>query len=142
VSGAADERSSRWILAAGGVLMALATIAGALGAHALPARLSAADLSVYDTAVRYQFFDALGLLAIGLAMRQRPGRLLTAAGALVLAGTLCFCGSIYLLVCGVNFGLPLVVGLTTPLGGLLLMCGWIVFAAGVWRGARPEPGAR
>ena len=125
--------SSRWILAAGGVLMALATIAGALGAHALSSRLSGADLSVYDTAVRYQFFDALGLLAIGLAAGQRPSRILTAAGVLVLAGTLCFCGSIYLLVFGVTLGMPMLVGLTTPLGGVLLMCGWIVFAIAVWR---------
>ena len=121
--------------------MALATIAGALGAHALPSKLSAADMAVYDTGVHYQFFDALGLLAIGLALRQGTSRALTAAGALVLAGTLLFCGSIYLLVAGVNFGLPLVVGLATPLGGVLLMCGWIVFAVGAWRGARPEPGA-
>jgi hypothetical protein len=51
-------RASHWILATGGVFMALATICGALGAHALPGRLTPRDLQIYETAVRFQFFQA------------------------------------------------------------------------------------
>ncbi|MGH8220495.1 MAG: DUF423 domain-containing protein, partial [Steroidobacteraceae bacterium] len=60
---------SRWVLAAGGLLLAAATILGALGAHALQSRLAPDRLQAYETAVRYHFYHALGLLAIGLAAR-------------------------------------------------------------------------
>ena len=121
------------VMAIAGKLLALATIAGALGAHALHAKLSASQLDVYETAVRYHFFHALGLLGIGLAAQYRPSKLLQFAAALVLAGVLCFSGSLYLLTFGVNFGLPLLLGLITPLGGVLLITGWLVFAWAVWR---------
>ena len=61
--------SSGRILAIAGVLLALATVSGAFGAHALKAHLSPDRLQVYETAVRYHFFHALGLLGIGLAVR-------------------------------------------------------------------------
>src|SRR5580658_6043169 len=47
-------------------LLALATILGALGAHALRGRLSADHYEVLQTALHYQFFHALGLLGVGL----------------------------------------------------------------------------
>ena len=121
------------MLAIAGKLIALATIAGALGAHALQAKLAASQLQVYDTAVRYHFFHGLGLLGIGLAAQYKSSRVLQLAAALVLAGVLCFSGSLYLLSFGVNFGLPLLVGLVTPLGGVLLIAGWFTFAWAVWR---------
>ena len=124
---------SRMILVIAAKLIALATIAGALGAHALHAKLPAAQLEVYETAVRYHFFHALGLLGIGLAAQHQPSRLLQVAAALVLAGVVCFSGSLYLLAFGVNFGLPLLVGLVTPLGGVLLIAGWLTFAWSLWR---------
>jgi len=121
------------VMAIAAKLIALATIAGALGAHALQAKLPAPQLEIYETAVRYHFFHALGLLGIGLAIQQRPSRWLQVAAGMVLAGVLCFSGSLYLLAFGVNFGLPLLVGLITPLGGVLLIAGWFTFAWGVWR---------
>ena len=124
---------TRMILVIAGKLIALATIAGALGAHALHGKLSPPQLEVFETGVRYQFFHALGLLGIGLAAQWKPSRVLSVAAGLVLAGVLCFSGSLYLLAFGVNFGLPLLVALVTPLGGALLIAGWLVFAWGVWR---------
>ncbi len=121
------------ILAVAAKLIALATIAGALGAHLLQSKLPASQLQVYDTAVRYHFFHALGLLGIGLAAQYRPSRLLHVAAAMVLAGVLCFSGSLYLLSFGINGGFPVLVGLVTPLGGVLLIAGWFTFAWGVWR---------
>ena len=47
---AASLRAARWILAIGGIFMALATISGALGAHLLPGRLSTKELDIYETA--------------------------------------------------------------------------------------------
>jgi uncharacterized membrane protein YgdD (TMEM256/DUF423 family) len=116
------------ILAAGGVLLALATLLGAFGAHALRGELPPDRLSVYLSADRYQFFHSLGLLGIGLAAREMGGALLRWAGALILIGIVLFCGSLYLL----SFGAPEVIGLLTPLGGLLLIAGWVAFAAAMW----------
>jgi uncharacterized membrane protein YgdD (TMEM256/DUF423 family) len=117
------------ILASGAVLLALATLLGAFGAHALRTELSADRLNVYLSADRYQFFHSLGLLAVGLAARQLDAALVRWAAALLLIGILCFCGSLYAL----TFGAPQAIGLLTPLGGLLLVAGWAVFAVAMWR---------
>ena len=52
-------------LALAGVLLALATVCGAFGAHALKGQLAPDRLQLWETAVRYHFFQALGLLGVG-----------------------------------------------------------------------------
>jgi uncharacterized membrane protein YgdD (TMEM256/DUF423 family) len=115
---------SRKTLAVAGLLLALATAFGAFGAHALKAHLTPDRLQVYETAVRYHFFNALGLLGIGLALRQVDGSMLRTAAALVLIGIVLFSGSLYAL----TFGAPRLFGVITPLGGVALIAGWLVFA--------------
>ena len=115
-------------LAAAGILLALATVFGAFGAHALKAQLSPDRLQVYETAVRYHFFHALGLLGIGLALRFIDGAMLRWAAVLVIIGIVLFSGSLYAL----TFGAPRPFGIVTPFGGLALIAGWICFAAGAW----------
>jgi uncharacterized membrane protein YgdD (TMEM256/DUF423 family) len=117
------------ILAASGVLLALATLLGAFGAHALRGQLSAERLNVYLTADRYQFFNSLGLLGVGLAAREMDVALLRWAAALLLIGIVLFCGSLYVL----SFGGPQALGFLTPAGGLLLIAGWVLFAIAMWR---------
>jgi uncharacterized membrane protein YgdD (TMEM256/DUF423 family) len=117
------------ILASSGVLLALATLLGAFGAHGLLGQLSPDRLSVYLTADRYQFFQSLGLLGVGLAARAVDAALLRRAGALLLIGIVLFCGSLYALA----FGAPHAVGFLTPLGGLLLIAGWVSFVIAMWR---------
>ena len=120
---------ARKTLAIAGLLIALATALGAFGAHALKAHLPQDKLQVYETAVRYHFLHALGLLAIGVLLRSLDGGLLRWSAALVLAGIVLFSGSLYLL----TFGAPRLVGIITPVGGLALIAGWILFAATVLR---------
>ena len=120
---------ARRTLAIAGLLIALATALGAFGAHALKAHLAPDKLQVYETAVRYHFLHALGLLAIGVLLRSLDGELLRWSAALVLAGIVLFSGSLYLL----TFGAPRLVGIITPVGGLTLIAGWILFAASVLR---------
>jgi uncharacterized membrane protein YgdD (TMEM256/DUF423 family) len=122
--------TARWILAAGGLLIALATITGAFGAHALQSRLTPDRLAIYETAVRYHFFHALGLLAIGLTAQAIDSSMLRWSAILVIAGIALFSGSIYAL----SFGVPRVIGIITPIGGTLLIIGWFVFATALWRG--------
>jgi uncharacterized membrane protein YgdD (TMEM256/DUF423 family) len=116
-------------LASAGALLALATIFGAFGAHALKSQLAPDRLQVYETAVRYHFFHALGLLGIGITLRFVDAAAIRWAAMLVLLGIVLFSGSLYAL----TFGAPRPVGVITPLGGLALIAGWICFAAGVWR---------
>ena len=129
-------RASRWILVTGGLCMALATIGGALGAHTLPGRLTAGEMEIYDTAVRFQFFQALGLLVLGAVARGGYSAALHTAALLLVGGIVAFCGSLYLLAFHITLGAPLVVGLTTPLGGILLIGGWVMFAIASWRSRR------
>ena len=121
--------SSSRTLAIAGLLLALATIFGAFGAHALKAQLSPDRLEVYETAVRYHFFHALGLLGIGLTLRFVDASPIRWAAVLVLVGVILFSGSLYAL----TFGAPRPFGIVTPLGGLALIAGWISFAVGAWR---------
>ena len=129
-------RASRAILVIGGLVMALATICGALGAHALPGRLAPAQLQIYDTAVRFQFFQALGLLVLGAVARGGYSDGLHVAALLLIAGIVTFCGSLYLIAFQITLGMRLVVGLATPLGGILLISGWLMFAIASWRARR------
>jgi uncharacterized membrane protein YgdD (TMEM256/DUF423 family) len=116
-------------LAIAGLLLALATVFGAFGAHALKAQLSPDRLQVYETAVRYHFFHALGLLGIGLALRFIDVPSMRWAAVLVIVGIVLFSGSLYAL----TFGIPRSFGAVTPLGGVALIAGWICFASGAWR---------
>ena len=129
LAGTKNAGAGRWVPAAAGVLLALATVAGALGAHALRNRWAVERLDVYETAVRYQFYHSLGLLGIGLALRTLHVGTLRAAAVLVLLGIVLFSGSLY----GLTLGAPRMMGVVTPLGGAALIAGWVVFAYGVWR---------
>jgi uncharacterized membrane protein YgdD (TMEM256/DUF423 family) len=116
-------------LAAAGILLALATACGAFGAHALRATLAPERLALWETAVRYQFFQALGLLGVGLAMRTLDGSLLRTAALLIIIGIVLFSGSLY----GLALGAPRLLGVLTPAGGLAWIGGWLLFAYGAWR---------
>ena len=102
------------------LLLALATIVGALGAHTLKGRLGADQYDVLQTAVHYQFFHALGLLGLALLLDRMPGTSLGAAVWLLFAGIVLFCGSLYALIAGA----PRLIGVLTPLGGLALIVSW------------------
>jgi len=121
--------SSARTLAIAGLLLALATACGAFGAHALRTHLSAERLQLWDTAVRYQFFQALGLIGVGLALRTLDDGALRLAALLLVAGVVLFSGSLYAL----SFGAPRVLGVLTPLGGLAWIAAWLLFAWAAWR---------
>jgi uncharacterized membrane protein YgdD (TMEM256/DUF423 family) len=78
-------------------------------------------LAVFDTAARYQMTHALALLAVAWACAHWPQRrALVAAGWLFVAGSLLFCGSLYVLsLSGVRAW-----GAVTPLGGAAWLAGW------------------
>lgn len=128
----------RLALVVGALYGALAVCLGAFGAHALSSRLSEKMLAVWHTAEQYQFYHALALLALGLLMRTGlTGAALTTAAWCFIVGTLLFSGSLYLLAgSGVK-----ILGAITPIGGVLLIAGWIALLVGVWRGVSASLGS-
>ena len=105
----------------GGLLGLSSVLLGAFGAHGLRNLVSAASISSWQTGVSYQMFHALAILIIGLWLRQGGAKLLNWAAILFCLGVLTFSGSIYLLVL---FQISWI-GPITPLGGLLLIAGWL-----------------
>ena len=124
--------ASRRALVSGAALMAVATAVGALGTHALRSLLPPERFAVLQTAVLYQFINALGLLVLGVLLARNTNRVLRVAADMLLAGVLLFSGSLYALLCGA----PRLLGLLTPLGGMLLISGWCLAAVALLR-ARP-----
>ena len=120
------DRTFAWI---GAVMGFLSVAAGAFGAHALRARLTAGDLEIFETAARYQMYHALALLAAAWAVGRWPGGAAQLSGWLFLGGTVVFSGSLYLLVLTGQRWL----GAVTPIGGLGLLAGWLALA---WAAAR------
>jgi uncharacterized membrane protein YgdD (TMEM256/DUF423 family) len=120
--------SGRARIAATGAALAGAAVAlGAFGAHGLREVLTPERLGTFETAVRYQMFHGLGLLAVA-ALGARPCR----AAPWLLAGSLTFSGSLYLLVL-TSTGWW---GAVAPVGGLLQIGGWLYLAAILWRTPR------
>lgn len=108
--------------AVAGVSGGVGVIAGALGAHVVT---DAALAKLAETASYYQLIHAAGLLWLS----ARQGRGLRWARWLFLAGTLLFCGTLYLKA----FGLwPAAVALA-PTGGVSFIAGWLAVAiAAIW----------
>lgn len=108
----------------------LAVAFGAFGAHALKSRLDAYSLGVFETAVQYQFYHSLALLAVALLLLQAPGStLLKSSAILFVIGMLIFSGSLYVL----SFSGLRWLGAVTPLGGLAFIAGWACLLTAGWK---------
>ena len=110
-----------WI-AIGAAWGGLAVIFGAFGAHALEARLAPADLGLWHTGVLYHALHAPALILFGLFAERRACA--GWPGGSLLAGSLVFSGTLY----AMALGAPRWLGAITPVGGLLLILGWLGFA--------------
>ena len=112
-------------LGAGGLLGLTGVMMAALAAHALPGRISAADLAFVHTAIEMQMWHALALIGCGILARHSPAiRAVTVAGWGFLLGTLLFCGAVYSLALA-GTEIPAM----APTGGFLTMLGWISLAS-------------
>lgn len=112
------------------VLMFIGVGAGAFGAHALADLLTQSGREgTYETAVRYQMYHALALLAVAWLTTQIPSNLVNWAGWLFFVGVLIFSGSLYLLVfTGRGW-----FGAITPIGGVAFLAGWVCLFVAVLR---------
>jgi uncharacterized membrane protein YgdD (TMEM256/DUF423 family) len=117
---------SNWI-ALGALLGVTAVGLGAFGAHGLEGMLAgAADgaqrLDWWETAAHYHLVHALAVVA--------AARVSTAAVLCLTAGVLVFSGTLY----AMALGAPSLLGAVTPIGGVSLMLGWVLFGIAAWKG--------
>ncbi|WP_367866288.1 DUF423 domain-containing protein [Pedobacter sp. WC2423] len=105
---------------------AVAVILGAFGAHSLKNVVAADQLAIWSKGVEYQFYHTFALLFLSTFARFR-NKLVDFAYYSFTVGIIFFSGSLYLLATREVLQLSWVniVGPITPLGGLLLITGWI-----------------
>ena len=119
-----NDKMDKKIISTGAIFGMLAIILGAFGAHALKKVLSLEQLSTFETGVRYQMYQALFLLFVGLLtdLSQKTKKTIY---YLVLFGVILFSGSIYLLATNTLTSFDFkAIGFVTPIGGLLLILAW------------------
>ena len=116
------------IIAAANGFVAVAL--GSFAAHGLHSYAAAELVPTWQTGVRYHMIHVVAALVAGLLARFSVAggvvdgiavRMATIAGWLFLGGILFFCGSLYLLVLAAQGWLSI----TAPLGGILLLLGWV-----------------
>jgi len=115
---------SQFTLLFASILGALAVIFGAFGAHALKKILNEEQLKSFETGVKYQMYHAIVLLLIGFNFNLETASEKYMVFSFMI-GILLFSFSIYGLVISSAKNKKLrFLGPITPIGGLLLVCGW------------------
>jgi uncharacterized membrane protein YgdD (TMEM256/DUF423 family) len=112
-------------LVIGALSAAFSVALGAAAAHAL-GDMPVGARAWFHTALQYQQFHALGLLAVGLLAARATSLWLTAAGWLMVAGTLLFSGNLYLRSLADFHALHA----ATPFGGGAFILAWLAMAVG------------
>ena len=115
-------------LLAGSILGGLGVAIGAFGAHALKSQLELTNrVQTFETGVQYQFYHALALILIGIIAEKINSSAIEYAGYAMIAGTVIFSFSLYALcLTGITK-----LGAITPIGGVLLIVGWVSLAMGI-----------
>ncbi len=133
---------NRIIILTGTALGLTGVILGAFGAHAFESVLTTDQLSTYDTGVRYHLIHALLLMFLGLENRLSVKRKKT-IWLLLLIGIALFSGSIYGLATNDLSSFDFKnIALTTPIGGSLLIAGWILIFISYWSKTRKSNSER
>jgi uncharacterized membrane protein YgdD (TMEM256/DUF423 family) len=123
---------TKTIIIIAGVMAIIAVIMGAMGAHALKEVLSPEKVNSILTGVRYNMYHAIALIAVlGISSHLDP-KWMKNGVLLMMIGTLLFSGSIYVLSTSSLTGIPLnaILGPATPIGGMLLILGWLSIIIG------------
>lgn len=120
--------TGKLFLTLGGFAALLAVMLGAFGAHGLKKLLTADMMIIFETAVQYHFYHALGLLMVGLLTLHLPtSPWLRWSGWLMLIGIVVFSGSLYALTLSGQRWL----GAITPIGGTAFIAAWVAMLIGV-----------
>ncbi|MHA4894896.1 DUF423 domain-containing protein [Pedobacter sp. PWIIR3] len=116
---------NRSILLTASIFGALAVVLGAFGAHGLKQLIDPAALTIWTKGVEYQFYHTFALLFLS---QLKSSKQLSLAFWFFTMGTVLFSGSLYLLATRSITNLSFVnfIGPITPIGGLLLILGWLM----------------
>jgi len=129
--------SAKMMLLVAAILGATAVTLGAFGAHGLPDFLVKQNLAPevfakrihdWDVASQYLMYHALAMFGCGILAHLRPSLSLSLASWFFTLGALIFSGMLYALVL---LNMPKPLGMIVPIGGLLMIFGWITLA---WAG--------
>ena len=119
----------------GALFCFLAVLAGALGSHALKPHLgNMGGASNFNLATSYMFYHGIALILVALAGNRFADIPFHISGWLFVAGTIFFQGNLYLIsLAGIR-----TLSFLTPIGGILLMFGWLSFAVFFLKTRRPD----
>jgi len=110
-----------------GILFGItAVVLGSFGAHGLEKLVDADDIQTFETGIKYQMYHALLLLVLG-GITHLPEKSKKLIYYFIVAGILLFSFSIYFLATNslTSFDFR-TIGFMTPIGGLLLILGWLL----------------
>lgn len=117
------------LIALSAVSGAISIILGAIAAHQLKNLLSESSLDAFDKGVKYQMFQSLFLMILGISCNSENQKVIKNVSLLAFTGMCLFSLSIYLLstqvITNINFSW---LGPITPLGGLLMIVSWVLLA--------------
>lgn len=128
-----------------GIIFAgIAVILGAFGAHALKVLIPLDRLQIFETGVRYQFYHAIALIVLSLALSNAQNQAaaeitnkwIHRAAMAMTIGIILFSGSLYILALSnlLPFTISAFIGPITPIGGLFFITGWTCWAIAIFRG--------
>ena len=116
------NNTAKKFLQIGAIMMALSVAFGAFGAHALKPILNESMSKVYNTAIEYQFYHALGLFVVAFISYIRESKKINIAGNIMIVSTVIFSGSLYAMtVTGAKW-----LGVITPIGGVGFIIAWVI----------------
>lgn len=117
------------------ILAAITVALGAFGAHGLEGKVADKAVKTFETAVRYQMYHVFAIALAGILYKEFTNKWIRTSGIFFLIGILLFSGSLYVLTYAAASVSPNFkwVGPVTPVGGLMLIIGWLCLALGVSR---------
>ena len=124
---------NKTIFCTGVFFAALAVLLGAFAAHGLEKLVSASAQDTFQTGVTYQMYHALLLLVVG-SVKSIPEEQKKLVYYFIVAGIVFFSFSIYMLATNDLTGFDFrTIGIITPIGGLLLIIGWLLLGYRAYR---------
>ena len=114
------------ILMTASILGSIAVILGAFGAHGLKQLIDANELTIWAKGVEYQFYHVFALLFLSF-FKSENYKLVKLSYGFFTFGIILFSGSLYLLATRtiLEAGFIAYIGPVTPIGGLMLILGWV-----------------
>ncbi len=113
---------------------ALAVIIGAMSAHVLRGIMQVEDITRIQTAVTYQMYHTLMIAVLAVCSQRISFKSIDQSIWLFIAGIVLFSGSLYLYTLTKLYGFVFV----TPVGGVLLILGWLSVARLAFIFAKPK----